>query len=37
MPYSIFLTSKGSRKNGIDGYFGAKIENAVKRFQLLHA
>ncbi|MEC0886849.1 N-acetylmuramoyl-L-alanine amidase [Bacillus atrophaeus] len=31
-----FYPDKGAKNNGIDGYYGAKTANAVKRFQLMH-
>ncbi|MCY8567387.1 N-acetylmuramoyl-L-alanine amidase [Bacillus haynesii] len=31
-----FYPDKGAKNNGIDGYFGPKTANAVKRFQLMH-
>ncbi|MEC2212657.1 N-acetylmuramoyl-L-alanine amidase [Bacillus paralicheniformis] len=31
-----FYPDKGSKNNGIDGYYGSKTANAVKRFQLMH-
>lgn len=32
-----FYPDKGAENNGIDGYFGKKKENAVKRFQMMNA
>ncbi|MEC1552527.1 N-acetylmuramoyl-L-alanine amidase [Bacillus haynesii] len=31
-----FYPEKGAKNNGIDGYYGAKTANAVKRFQMMH-
>lgn len=31
-----YYPDKGARNNGIDGYYGPKTANAVKRFQLMH-
>ncbi|MED1079438.1 N-acetylmuramoyl-L-alanine amidase [Bacillus licheniformis] len=31
-----FYPEKGAKNNGIDGYYGSKTANAVKRFQLMH-
>ncbi|WP_455737692.1 peptidoglycan-binding domain-containing protein [Bacillus swezeyi] len=31
-----FYPDKGAKNNGIDGYYGPKTANAVKRFQLMH-
>ncbi|MEK4846101.1 MULTISPECIES: peptidoglycan recognition protein family protein [Bacillus] len=31
-----FYPEKGAKNNGIDGYYGPKTANAVKRFQLMH-
>ena len=31
-----FYPDKGARNNGIDGYYGPKTANAVKRFQVMH-
>ncbi|QII49460.1 N-acetylmuramoyl-L-alanine amidase [Bacillus paralicheniformis] len=31
-----FYPDKGAKNNGIDGYYGPKTANAVKRFQLVH-
>lgn len=31
-----FYPDKGTKNNGIDGYYGPKTANAVKRFQLMH-
>ncbi|MCV9368908.1 N-acetylmuramoyl-L-alanine amidase [Bacillus paralicheniformis] len=31
-----FYPDKGAKNNGIDGYYGAKTANAVKRFQMMH-
>lgn len=31
-----FYPDKGAKNNGVDGYFGAKTEDAVKRFQSMH-
>ncbi|MED4843871.1 N-acetylmuramoyl-L-alanine amidase [Bacillus atrophaeus] len=31
-----FYPDKGAKNNGIDGYYGAKTANAVKRFQSMH-
>lgn len=31
-----FYPEKGARNNGIDGVYGPKIANVVKRFQLMH-
>lgn len=31
-----FYPEKGAKNNGIDGYYGAKTANAVKRFQLMY-
>ena len=31
-----FYPYKGAKNNGIDGYYGPKTANAVKRFQLMH-
>ncbi|WP_144523778.1 peptidoglycan-binding domain-containing protein, partial [Bacillus pumilus] len=27
---------KGAKNNGVDGYYGPKTADAVKRFQLMH-
>ncbi|MCY9089276.1 peptidoglycan-binding domain-containing protein, partial [Bacillus inaquosorum] len=31
-----FYPDKGAKNNGIDGVYGPKTANAVKRFQLMH-
>lgn len=31
-----FYPEKGAKNNGIDGYYGSKTANAVKRFQIMH-
>ncbi|NUJ16152.1 N-acetylmuramoyl-L-alanine amidase [Bacillus glycinifermentans] len=31
-----FYPDKGAKNNGIDGYYGPKTANAVKRFQMMH-
>ncbi|MGM0816057.1 MAG: peptidoglycan recognition protein family protein [Bacillota bacterium] len=31
-----YYPDKGAKNNGIDGYYGPKTANAVKRFQLMH-
>ncbi|MGO4979099.1 N-acetylmuramoyl-L-alanine amidase [Bacillus sp. CJ1] len=31
-----FYPEKGAKNNGIDGYYGSKTANAVKRFQMMH-
>ncbi|TWJ84371.1 hypothetical protein CHCC20496_4373 [Bacillus licheniformis] len=31
-----FYPEKGAKNNGIDGYYGPKTANAVKRFQVMH-
>lgn len=31
-----FYTDKGPKNNGVDGYYGPKTANAVKRFQLMN-
>ncbi|MBU5327616.1 peptidoglycan recognition protein family protein [Bacillus paralicheniformis] len=31
-----FYPDKGAKNNGIDGYYGSKTANAVKRFQMMH-
>ncbi|KFM93751.1 putative peptidoglycan binding domain protein [Bacillus paralicheniformis] len=31
-----FYPEKGAKNNGIDGYYGPKTANAVKRFQLMY-
>ncbi|MCM3140633.1 peptidoglycan-binding protein, partial [Bacillus safensis] len=31
-----FYPDKGAKNNGIDGYYGPKTANAVKRFQLMN-
>lgn len=31
-----FYPDKGAKNNGIDGYYGVKTADAVKRFQLMH-
>lgn len=31
-----FYPEKGAKNNGIDGVYGPKTANAVKRFQLMH-
>ncbi|WP_411859177.1 MULTISPECIES: peptidoglycan-binding domain-containing protein [Bacillus] len=31
-----FYPEKGAKNNGIDGYYGPKTADAVKRFQLMH-
>ncbi|WP_226570366.1 peptidoglycan-binding domain-containing protein, partial [Bacillus stratosphericus] len=31
-----FYPNKGAKNNGIDGIYGPKTANAVKRFQLMH-
>lgn len=31
-----FYPDKGAKNNGIDGFYGPKTANAVKRFQLMH-
>lgn len=31
-----FYPDKGAKNNGIDGYYGSKTANAVKRFQSMH-
>lgn len=31
-----FYPEKGAKNNGIDGYYGPKTANAVKRFQMMH-
>lgn len=31
-----FYTDKGAKNNGVDGYYGPKTANAVKRFQLMN-
>lgn len=31
-----FYPEKGAKNNGIDGYYGSKSANAVKRFQMMH-
>ncbi|MDA1478266.1 peptidoglycan recognition protein family protein [Bacillus changyiensis] len=31
-----FYPDKGAKNNGIDGYYGSKTKDAVRRFQLMH-
>ncbi|KAA6450938.1 peptidoglycan-binding protein [Bacillus swezeyi] len=31
-----FYPEKGAKNNGIDGYYGKKTADAVRRFQLMH-
>ncbi|MCY7665848.1 peptidoglycan-binding domain-containing protein, partial [Bacillus safensis] len=31
-----YYPDKGAKNNGVDGYYGPKTANAVKRFQLMH-
>ncbi|PCK14462.1 N-acetylmuramoyl-L-alanine amidase [Bacillus pumilus] len=31
-----YYPNKGAKNNGVDGYYGPKTANAVKRFQLMH-
>ncbi|WP_411265984.1 peptidoglycan-binding domain-containing protein [Bacillus sp. MZGC1] len=31
-----FYPEKGAKNNGVDGYYGSKTADAVKRFQLMH-
>lgn len=31
-----FYPEKGAKNNGVDGYYGLKTENAVKRFQIMN-
>ncbi|QHZ46486.1 peptidoglycan-binding protein [Bacillus sp. NSP9.1] len=31
-----YYPDKGAKNNGIDGYYGKKTANAVKRFQMVH-
>lgn len=32
----LFYPEKGAKNNGIDGYYGPKTADAVKRFQLMN-
>ncbi|MFP3325140.1 peptidoglycan-binding domain-containing protein, partial [Planococcus sp. SIMBA_160] len=31
-----YYPDKGAKNNGVDGYYGPKTANAVKRFQLMN-
>ncbi|WP_144499056.1 peptidoglycan-binding domain-containing protein, partial [Bacillus pumilus] len=31
-----YYPDKGAKNNGVDGYYGPKTADAVKRFQMMH-